>query len=147
MVARILVIHGAGIELRGKVDVATFGPMTMEDYNTQIARFASTLEIEVQIFHSLDVQEVVAKLASTKVGGMDGVIINPAGFTIGNPVVSRALGETGLPTVELHFSNPAKRGVVSEVAPFTTSVIAGFGIQGYFLGLLGLRDAILAMRD
>jgi len=44
------------------------------------------------------------------------------------------------PTIELHVSNPARRGNVSEIAPVTRGTLTGFGINGYYLALKGLQD-------
>src|SRR5687767_8661404 len=109
MAIRILVIHGAGLELRGKVDVHIFGPMTMADYSAEIVRFAAELDVDVEIFHSVDASAVAGKLSTCAAKGVNGVLINPGNFTIGHPGVSAALADTGLVCVEVHLSNPATR--------------------------------------
>lgn len=139
---RILVIHGAGLQLRGKVDIALFGPMTMDDYTAQIRLFAQQLGVDVEVFHSLEVPEVVEKIRGCKAEGAGGLLINPGGFTVGPAEIGAAIKECGLPSVEVHLSNPAARSVVSHIAPSTTGVVTGFGIHGYFLGLAGLLDKI-----
>jgi 3-dehydroquinate dehydratase-2 len=48
----------------------------------------------------------------------------------------------GFPTVEVHISNPARRGGVSEIARVSRSVVTGFGIFGYYLALRGVRDML-----
>lgn len=138
----VLVVHGAGIELRGKVDVHVFGTMTMDDYNVAIASFAAELGLRAEPFHTLDPEQLVARLATAKQSGFDAIVINPAGYTVGHPTLARAIGESGLPAVEVHFSNPARRSVVSDVAPAVMGTISGFGIEGYrlaFRGLLSLQ--------
>ena len=144
---RILVVHGAGLERRGLENVATFGALTMADYNAAIAGFATDLNLEISIFHSLDADAIILNLVACKANGVDGVIINPANFTVGQPSLAQAIMDTGLPTVELHISNPANRGVVSDIAPSTTGVVAGFGVRGYLLALQGLRDLIVTSRS
>ncbi len=93
--------------------------------------------MDVEIFHSNEEDEVVAKVKSAEV---DGVLINPAGYTMGHPALAEAIKETGYPTLEVHMSNPANRGRVSEIAPSCKGVITGFGIQGYYLGLKGVQS-------
>ena len=46
------------------------------------------------------------------------------------------------PTVELHMSNPVRRGPVSETATVSQGMVTGFGIVGYYLALRGLRDTL-----
>jgi len=44
--------------------------------------------------------------------------------------------------VELHLSNPAARGRISDVGRVCRSVVTGFGIYGYFLALRGLKEIL-----
>jgi 3-dehydroquinate dehydratase-2 len=44
------------------------------------------------------------------------------------------------PTIEVHISNPARRGTHSDVATATQGGVAGFGIVGYDLALHGLKE-------
>ena len=53
-------------------------------------------------------------------------------------------GKAQLDVFELHFSNPARRGRVSDVATACRGVITGFGIYGYCLALKGIREAMAA---
>ena len=139
---RLLVVHGAGMELRGKVNIETFGPMTMDDYTAAIQAFATELGIAVEVFHSLDATEVAAKLVACAKEGFDGLIINPANFTVGQPALAKAIKDSGLPSAEVHVSNPAARGVLSSIAPGTTSVVAGFGVAGYRLAMQGIGEVV-----
>lgn len=139
---RLLVVHGAGMETRGIANIETFGPMTMADYTAAIERHANELGIAIEVFHSLDADVLAAKLAASAREGFDGVIINPANFTVGQPALAQAIKACGLPSVEVHVSNPSARGVVSSIAPGTTSVVAGFGVAGYRLAMLGIGESI-----
>ena len=40
---RVLVIHGAGMNMRGKVQVDIFGPMTLPEYDERIRGYALAL--------------------------------------------------------------------------------------------------------
>ena len=139
ILTKVLVIQGRGMELRGTVDVEIFGPMTLPEYNDNIRQYASELGVDVEIFHSNDEAEVIAKIKSADV---DGALINPAGYTTGNPQLVEASKGAGYPTLEVHMSNPASRGRISEVTPVCKGVIAGFGITGYYLALKGVQSLI-----
>jgi 3-dehydroquinate dehydratase-2 len=134
---KVLVLHGRGMELRGTVDLDIFGPMKLPEYDDNIRKYASELEVDVEIFHSNEENEVVAKIKSSDV---DGALINPAGYTTGHPDLIEAIKDASFPTLEVHMSNPASRGRISEVAPACKGVITGFGITGYYLGLKGLKE-------
>ncbi len=143
---RLLVVHGAGMELRGIQNIETFGTMTMADYTEAIHRYARELDIHAQVFHSLKADALIEQLRTCASEGIQGVLINPAGFTVGHPEIAQAIRATGLASAEVHVSNPATRSLVSSIAPGTTSVVAGFGVAGYRLAMLGLRELILAPR-
>ncbi len=137
---KILIIHGAGMNMRGKAQVEIFGPMTLPEYDAKIRAYAQELGVEVEIFHSNIEGEVINRLFAAHDEGIAGAIINPAGYTRGYPALVAAIGNVGYPTIEVHISNPARRGAVSEVATSCLGTTSGFGIAGYALALRGLRD-------
>jgi len=141
---RILVVHGAGMNMRGKAQLDVFGPMTLPQYDEHIRKYASELGVEVEIFHSNIDGEVINKFYEAHDRGCDGAIINPAGYTIGYPALMAAIAQVKFPTVELHISNPARRGRESEIARVSRGVVTGFGIFGYYLALRGLREMLAA---
>ena len=140
--AKILVIHGAGMEMRGKEKIEIFGTMTLPDYDEHIRRYAKELGLEVEIFHSNVEGEVVAKIRDARPSGAAAAIINPAGYTTGHRALAAALAEASFPTVEVHVSNPAKRGVVSEIARSTRCAVAGYGVFGYYLAMRGIVELL-----
>jgi 3-dehydroquinate dehydratase-2 len=139
---KILVIHGAGMNMRGKVQTEIFGPMTLLEYDERIRGYAQELGVEVEIFHSNIEGEVINRLYAANDQGFDAAIFNPAGFSRGYPALVAALSQVKFPTIELHMSNPVRRGPVSETATVSLGMVTGFGIVGYYLGLRGLRDTL-----
>lgn len=137
---KVLVIHGAGLDMRGKTQIEIFGTMTLAEYDVHIRNYAAELGVEVEIFQSNVEDEVVNRLAAATSAGFDGAIINPGGFTRGYPALVAAIGKIGFPTIEVHISNPARRGVVSEVATACQGAVSGLGIAGYAAALAALRD-------
>src|SRR5215813_8047510 len=137
---RVLVIHGAGMNMRGKVSVDIFGPMTLPEYDARIRGYAKELGVEVEIFHSNIEGEVINRLYAAHDEDIAGAIINPSGYTRGYPALVAALGNVRFPTIEVHISNPARRGLVSEVATTCLGTLYGFGIAGYALALRGLKE-------
>ena len=55
-----------------------------------------------------------------------------------------AIAQVKSPTVEVHISNPIRRGPASQTAAVSQSLVAGFGIAAYSLALRGIRDAAAA---
>ena len=132
---KVLVIHGAGMNMRGKVQVDVFGPMTLPEYDQHIRSYAAELQVDVEIFHSNIEGEVINRIYGAQESGIDAAIINPAGYTSGHPALVAAIGQVKFPTIELHVSNPARRGGTSDVARACRGTIAGFGIYGYYMAL------------
>jgi 3-dehydroquinate dehydratase II len=139
---KMLVIHGAGMNMRGKAQIDVFGPMTLSQYDEHIRKYAGELGIEVEIFHSNVEGEVINKLYDAHDKGVDAAVINPAGYTTGHPALMAAISQVKFPTIELHISNPARRGRISEVATVVRGVVTGFGIYGYYLALRGLKEIL-----
>lgn len=140
--AKILVVHGAGMNMRGKAQIDIFGPMTLPEYDEHIRRYASELGVELEIFHSNIEGEVVNKFYEAHDKGFDGAVINPAGYTTGYPMLQAAISQVKFPTIEVHASNPARRGRISDVGRVTKGVVTGFGAFGYYLAMRGILDSL-----
>lgn len=140
--AKVLVIHGCGMNMRGKVQTDVFGPMKLPEYDQHIRKYAQELGVTVEIFHSNIEGEVINKLYEAHEAGVDAAVINPAGYTTGHPALVAAISQVKFPTIELHVSNPAKRGAVSDIARACRGCIAGFGVYGYYLALRGILDIV-----
>lgn len=137
---KILVVHGVGINMRGKSQVEIFGSDTMEDYSNQIEKYAEQLGIEVDIYHSNIEGEVINKFYQAHEDDYDAAIINPAGYSSGHPALAAAISQVEYPTIEVHISNPAARGNASQIAPSCKGVITGFGLYGYYIAMKAIKD-------
>ena len=75
----ILVLHGAGMNMRGLVDIEKFGKESLEDYENKIREYASQLDVSVTFYHSNLEGEMANKLWSViqDKSSFDGIIINP----------------------------------------------------------------------
>jgi 3-dehydroquinate dehydratase-2 len=141
---RILIVHGAGMNMRGKAQLDVFGPMTLPQYDEHIRNYATELGIDADIFHSNIEGEVVDKFYAAHEGDVKAAIINPAGYTSGYPALMAAIAQVRFPTIELHLSNPAKRGRESEISRVSRGVITGFGIFGYYLAMRSIKEMLAA---
>jgi 3-dehydroquinate dehydratase-2 len=89
---KILVIHGAGMNMRGKVQLDVFGPTTLPEYDERIRGYAKELDVE---------GEIVNKLYAANDAGVDAAIFNPAAFGSGYPALVAALSRVKFPTTEV----------------------------------------------
>jgi 3-dehydroquinate dehydratase II len=143
---KILVVHGAGMNMRGKVQTEIFGPMTLPEYDERIRGYAAELGIEVEIFHSNIEGEVVNRFYRANDEGIDGALFNPAAFGTGYPALVAAISQVKFPTIEVHISNPIRRGPASQTASVSQGVVAGFGLPGYYLALRGMLELLAAKK-
>jgi 3-dehydroquinate dehydratase-2 len=141
---KVLVIHGAGMNMRGKVQTEIFGTTTLPEYDEKIRACARELGLEGEICHSNIEGEVINRLYAANDEGFDAALFNPAGFSSGYPALVAAIGQVKFPTIEIHISNPVRRGPISETARVSHGMVTGFGIAGYFLALRGIRELLAA---
>ena len=139
---RVLVIHGAGMNMRGKVQTEIFGPMTLPEYDERIRDYAAEFGLEVEVFHSNIEGEIVNKLYEANDRGVDAAIFNPAAFGTGYPALVAAISQVRFPTIEVHISNPIRRGPASQTAGVSQGVGTCFGVGAYGLALRAIKDLL-----
>ena len=137
---KILVIQGAGMNMRGRAQIEIFGTTTLDEINDAVRRYAGELGVEVEIFHSNIEGEVVNALYAAHDGDVDAAVINPSGYTTGTGPLLTAITQVRFPVIEVHASNPSARGVVSKVQPACRGLVYGFGVFGYYLALRGAKE-------
>ena len=128
--AKILIVHGAGMNMRGKVQTEIFGKMTLPEYDEKIRGYAQELGMESEIFHSNIEGEVVNTFYAANDAGVDAALFNPAGFSRGYPALTAAIGQVKFPTIEVHISNPLRRGPASDTSGVSLGFVAGYGVFG-----------------
>jgi 3-dehydroquinate dehydratase II len=139
---RVLVIQGAGMNMRGKVQVEVFGTNTLDQINEQVRGYAESLGIDVEIIHSNIEGEVVNALYEAHDRNIDAALINPAGYTTGSGPLRAAIAQVRFPVIEVHASNPTSRGTVSNIQPVSKGSVYGFGVYGYYLALEGVQHLL-----
>jgi 3-dehydroquinate dehydratase-2 len=139
---KVLVIQGAGMNMRGRVEVEIFGPMTLEQTNEQVRGYARELGIEVEFCQSNIEGEVVNALYAAHDGDVDAALINPAGYTRTSGPLPNAIHQVRFPVIEVHVSNPAARGIVSTILPNCKGSVTGFGPLSYKLALAAVRELV-----
>ena len=147
---KILVIHGAGMSMRGKAQIEIFGPMTLPEYDAKIRAYAAELGVEVEIFHSNIEGEVINRLFAAHDQGFAGAIINPDGFTRGYPALVGAIGKVSFPTIEVHISNIHARDEHhrhSKLSGAVKAVICGLGPYGYLAAIDAAAHMLGALPD
>jgi 3-dehydroquinate dehydratase-2 len=142
------VLHGVNLNMLGVRDPSHYGSLMLADLETQIAAWASELDLEVSCFQTNAESEYVERLHSLR-GAADGVILNPGAWSHYAYAIHDALELTGLPAVEVHLSDVQAREPwrrLSVIGDLCLTTFSGKGPEGYQLALLRLREALDASR-
>src|ERR1700730_649233 len=142
MGVKVLIIQGAGMNMRGKVDIELFGSMTLEQLNETIRGYAANLGVEVEFCQSNIEGEVVDALDRAHDGGVDAALINPAGYMRTTGPLPTAIGQVRFPVIEVHVSNPVARGLASTTLPMCKGSVTGFGPFSYSLALAAAKEIV-----
>lgn len=141
-VIRILYVDGPNLNVLGKREPAVYGKKTLPDIRRDVCDAARTEGASVTFFQSNHEGEIVARLQEAR-DDADGLVINPGGYTHSSVAIRDALLYAGIPSVEVHLSNLARREPFrkqSMIEDVVIGRISGFGGFGYVLGLYALLD-------
>jgi 3-dehydroquinate dehydratase-2 len=139
---KVLVIQGAGMNMRGKAEIEIFGPLTLDQVNEQIRGYAREIGVDVDFFHSNIEGEVCNALYAAHDGDTDAALINPAGYMRTTGPLLNAIHQVRFPVIEVHVSNPVARGINSSVLPMCKGSVTGFGPLSYKYALAAVKDLV-----
>ena len=126
---KILVINGPNMNMLGIRQPEIYGHATYEDLKSMIAGEAERVGTEVSFFQSNQ---------QAYFDRVDGMIINPAAYTHTSVALLDAVKAVGIPTVEVHVSDPDSREDFRHVSYIRAACIAtirGHGLPGYLEAL------------
>ncbi|HTI92235.1 MAG TPA: type II 3-dehydroquinate dehydratase [Puia sp.] len=131
----IAIINGPNLNLLGLREPEVYGSQTFEHYYDSLR--AKYPAIEFSYFQSNVEGELINELQ--RVGySVDGVIINPGGYTHTSVAIGDAIAAIPAPVIEVHISNVHAREEfrrLSHVSAKAKGTIAGLGLKGYELAL------------
>ena len=129
----ILVINGPNINFLGKREPEIYGNRSYEDLLKTIAAEAEAHDVTVEFYQSNHEGDPVDAIQKAY-GRVDGIIINPAAYTHTSVALLDAVKAVGIPTVEVHISDVARREPfrsVSYIRAACVGSIIGHGTDGY----------------
>lgn len=140
---RILVINGPNMNLLGIRQPEIYGNTDYVDLENLITAEAQRLGVEVSFFQSNHEGDLVDAIQQAYFDKVDGILINPGAYTHTSIALLDAVKSVGIPTVEVHISDPEKREAfrhVSYIREACVGSIRGHGVQGYLEGLKLLAE-------
>jgi 3-dehydroquinate dehydratase type II len=135
---KILVLNGPNLNMLGIREPAIYGKATYEDLKAMIQTEADRLGVEVSFFQSNHEGALVDAIQQAYFDKVDGIIINPGAYTHTSVALLDAVKAVGIPTVEVHISDPDTREEfrkTSYLRAACTATIKGHGFRGYIEAL------------
>ncbi len=135
---KILVINGPNMNMLGIRQPEIYGRATYEDLKAMIREEADRLGVEVEFFQSNHEGALVDAIQQAYFDHVDGMIINLAAYTHTSVALLDAVKAVGIPTVEVHVSDPDSREEfrhVSYIRAACVGTVRGHGLPGYLEAL------------
>ncbi len=130
---KILVLNGPNINMLGIREPDIYGRTTYRDLCAMIEAHAKDIGVDVSIYQSNHEGDLVDAIQKAY-GEMDGIVINPGGYTHTSVAILDALKAVSIRAVEVHISNVDAREEfrqVSYVRLACEKTISGHGVKGY----------------
>ena len=134
---KILVINGPNLNLLGLREPDIYGRRTYHDLIEMIRAEAEKLGVSVEFMQSNHEGALVDAIQAAY-GVCDGIVINPGAYTHTSIAILDAVKAVGIPTVEVHISDPDAREEFRKVSYIRAACVAsikGHGLEGYLEAL------------
>ena len=135
---KVLVINGPNLNMLGIREKHIYGTETYMDLKNMIHDYCQKEGIEADIFQSNHEGALVDAIQQAYFDHVDGIIINPAAYTHTSVALLDAVKAVGIPTVEVHVSDPDGREDFRHTSYIRAACIAtikGHGLPGYLEAL------------
>lgn len=142
----IHVINGPNLNLLGTREPEIYGAQTLSDIERLCHDAAGDFKIT---FKQSNIEGELVDFIQAAGRDADAIVINPAAYTHTSVALYDAIKAVGIPTIEIHLSQPAARESFrrrSYVAEAATGTISGFGANSYLLGLQAAIKLVKAER-
>lgn len=130
---KLLVINGPNLNLLGIREPAIYGAETYAELCRRVKEHAEERGVDVELYQSNHEGDLVDRI-QLAYGNIDGIVINPGGYTHTSVALLDAVKAVGIPTVEVHISDVASREDFRQVSYIRLACIAtitGHGLNGY----------------
>ena len=141
---KIIILNGPNLNLLGEREKEKYGQVTLGEIEKRCKEFAKENKIELSFIQSNiegDIVEEIQKIRNTH----NGLIINAGGYTHTSVAIHDALKILKIPIIELHITNIYNREDFrhkSLISKLATSVLCGFGVEGYTMALEAMQKIL-----
>jgi 3-dehydroquinate dehydratase-2 len=132
---KILLVQGANMNFLGRREPEIYGTTTAAELDTMLLNHAKVNNYQLDIFYTNIEGEAINRLYRAVDEGVQGLVMNPAGFNHAGYALRDCVRALPFPYVEVHMTNIEKREIRSVLAPVAVGLVFGFGVQSYVLGL------------
>ena len=130
---KLLILNGPNLNLLGVREPEIYGNRTYNDLCKLIEAHAVQIGVEAEIRQTNHEGTLVDWIQEAR-GRFDGIVLNPAAYTHTSVALLDAVLAVGVPTVEVHISDPMEREAfrrVSYVREACVACVRGHGLEGY----------------
>ena len=138
---KILLVQGANMSFLGRRQPENYGKTTAAELDAMLLEHARANRYALDIYYTNIEGEAINRLYRAADEGVQGLVMNPAGFNHAGYALRDCIAALPFPYVEVHMTNIEKRGIRSVLASAAVGSVFGFGVQSYLLGL----DAMLGL--
>lgn len=141
---KILLVNGPSLNMLGIREPQIYGNKTYYDLEKMCEDRALELGIKLKVFQSNHEGEIVDEIQNAY-QSMDGIIINPGAYSHTSIAILDALKAVGIPTVEVHISDPSTREEFRKtdyIGEYAFKRIVGKGFDGYIEAMDILVEAV-----
>jgi len=135
---RLLLIQGANMEWLGRRQPELYGTTTAAELDAIMNGEADRLGVELKTSYTNVEGVAIDLIYEAARDGIDGLLMNPAGFLYAGYALRDCLRAVRLPYVEVHMTNIERRDMHSVMAGEADGIIVGLGIDSYRFGLEAL---------
>ena len=132
---KILVLQGANMSYLGRREPEVYGTTTAAQLDAMLQQHAQANGYQLEIFYTNVEGEAIDRLYRAVDEGVQGVVMNPAGFNYAGYGLRDCVRTLPFPYVEVHMTNVHKRNIHSVLAEAAVGGVFGFGVHSYILGL------------
>lgn len=128
------ILNGPNLNRLGTREPEVYGSGTLGDLEALLRDDAAALDVSLEFFQSNHEGALVEQLHTWADAGLDGVVLNLAGYTHTSVALRDAIAASGLRAVEVHLSHVYRRETfrhTSLTAPMCEGMITGLGFEGY----------------